>query len=117
MSARVKAIIRRTETNKVAADENTLISEDLKIDLTAKKVFLHGEEVYFTKKEFEVLMLFLKNKNKVLSREDILSRVWTNEVFVLDRTIDVNITRIRKKIGRYGKNIVTRQGYGYCFEE
>ena len=50
------------------------------------------------------------------SREEILSRIWKDEVYVLDRTIDVNITRLRKKIGPYGKNIVTRLGFGYCFE-
>ncbi len=118
VSARVKAVMRRTETNKNAAlDENHLVYDNLKMDLTAKKVFLDNEEIPFTKKEFEILKLFLKNKNRVLSREDILSQVWTDEVFVLDRTIDVNITRMRKKIGKYGKNIVTRLGYGYCFEE
>jgi len=58
----------------------------------------------------------LQNAGRVFSREDILSKVWNDEVYVLDRTIDVNITRLRKKIGEYGKNIVTRLGYGYCFE-
>ena len=69
-----------------------------------------------TKKEFEILQLFLQNKGKVFSREEILTKVWQDEVLVLDRTIDVNITRLRKKIGEYGKCIVTRLGYGYCFE-
>ena len=58
----------------------------------------------------------MQNKGRVFSREDILSKVWQDEVYVLDRTIDVNITRLRKKIGAYGKYIVTRLGYGYCFE-
>jgi len=87
------------------------------MDLGNKKVLLQGSEVPFTKKEFEILKLFLENKNRVFSREEMLSRVWSDEVIVLDRTIDVNITRLRKKIGPYGKNIVTRLGYGYCFEE
>ncbi|MBO5000120.1 MAG: winged helix-turn-helix transcriptional regulator, partial [Bacteroidaceae bacterium] len=81
-----------------------------------KKVSIDGTEVALTKKEFEILMLFLQNKGRVFSREDILSKVWHDEVCVLDRTIDVNITRLRKKIGEYGKRIVTRLGYGYCFE-
>lgn len=68
------------------------------------------------KKEFEILLLLLQNKGRVFSREDILAKVWQEEVYVLDRTIDVNITRLRKKIGEYGKCIVTRLGYGYCFE-
>ena len=73
-------------------------------------------ETSLTKKEFEILLLLLKNKGRVFSREDILAKVWHEDVFVLDRTIDVNITRLRKKIGAFGKCIVTRLGYGYCFE-
>ena len=77
---------------------------------------IKGEEAPLTKKEFEILLLLLQNKGRVFSREDILNKVWSDEVYVLDRTIDVNITRLRKKIGEYGKCIVTRLGYGYCFE-
>ena len=73
-------------------------------------------EIALTKKEFEILYLLLQNKGRVFSRETILEKVWQEEVYVLDRTIDVNITRLRKKIGAYGKCIVTRLGYGYCFE-
>ena len=69
-----------------------------------------------TKKEFEILALFLKNPGKIFSREEILRRVWSDEVIVLDRTIDVNITRLRRKIGPYGEHVVTRLGYGYGFE-
>jgi len=116
--ARVKAVTRRVDSKKA---DNTppkrLTYENLEMDLGNKKVLLQGSEVPFTKKEFEILKLFLENKNRVFSREEMLSRVWSDEVIVLDRTIDVNITRLRKKIGLYGKNIVTRLGYGYCFEE
>jgi DNA-binding response OmpR family regulator len=63
-----------------------------------------------------MLRLFLEHQNRVFTRDEILTRVWTDDVVVLDRTIDVNITRLRKKIGVYGKNIVTRLGYGYIFE-
>ena len=66
--------------------------------------------------QFEILSLLLSHPGQVFSREEILSKIWTDEVYVLDRTIDVNITRLRKKIGEYGKRIVTRLGYGYCFE-
>ncbi|MEI6751679.1 MAG: response regulator transcription factor [Paludibacter sp.] len=116
--ARVKVVIRRTgnsSKNEVAAEKLTY--ETLEMDLGNKKVILDGVEVPFTKKEFEILKLFLENKNRVFSRDEMLSRVWSDEVIVLDRTVDVNITRMRKKIGPYGKNIVTRLGYGYCFEE
>ena len=86
------------------------------IDIVKKKVSIDGEEAPLTKKEFEILLLLLQSKGRVFSREDILARIWSDEVYVLDRTIDVNITRLRKKIGIYGKCIVTRLGYGYCFE-
>ena len=88
----------------------------LLVDITKKKVSIDGIEISLTKKEFEILLLLLQNKGRVFSREDILAKGWQEEVYVLDRTIDVNITRLRKKIGVYGKCIVTRLGYGYCFE-
>jgi len=116
--ARVKAVIRRFETNKTESLPPLQLSyEKLEMSLENKKVMLEGVEIPFTKKEFEILKLLLENKNRVFSRDEMLNRVWSDEVIVLDRTIDVNITRLRKKIGPYGKNIVTRLGYGYCFEE
>ena len=117
--ARVKAVIRRMDSTKnaEAVSVQKLLYETLEMDLSNKKVLLDGAEIPFTKKEFEILKLFLENKNRVFSRDEMLTRVWSDEVIVLDRTIDVNITRLRKKIGPYGKNIVTRLGYGYCFEE
>ena len=114
--ARVKAVLRRTATSDTEKAPDQLCYQSLVIDITKKKVSIDGEEVPLTKKEFEILFLLLQNKGRVFSREDILSRIWSDEVYVLDRTIDVNITRLRKKIGTYGKRIVTRLGYGYCFE-
>lgn len=113
--ARVKAVLRRTSSLPIKNDE-ILEYKGLSLNVLQKKVCIDGTEVALTKKEFEILMLFLQNKGRVFSREDILSKVWNDEVYVLDRTIDVNITRLRKKIGEYGKRIVTRLGYGYCFE-
>ena len=115
--ARVKAVLRRMETSTGQASVNELRHENLVMNLNNKKVTLDGSEISFTKKEFEILKLLLENKNRVFTREEILSRVWSDEVIVLDRTIDVNITRLRKKIGKYGKQIINRLGYGYCFEE
>ena len=114
--ARVKAVLRRTATSDTEKAPEQLCYQSLVIDITKKKVSIDGEEVPLTKKEFEILFLLLQNKGRVFSREDILSRIWSDEVYVLDRTIDVNITRLRKKIGTYGKRIVTRLGYDYCFE-
>ena len=106
VQARVKAILRRTTT-----------IEELSIDLRSKKCYIDNVDAALTKKEFEILRLLLEHPRQVFSREEILAQVWSDEVYVLDRTIDVNITRLRKKIGEYGKCIVTRLGYGYCFEQ
>jgi DNA-binding response OmpR family regulator len=116
VTARVKAVLRRTKQEEVAALPEQLTYKTLVLDIVKKKVSIDGEEASLTKKEFEILLLLLQNKGRVFSREDILHRIWSDEVYVLDRTIDVNITRLRKKIGAYGKCIVTRLGYGYCFE-
>jgi DNA-binding response OmpR family regulator len=117
VQARVKAVLRRYARIAEEVQEDVLLTyEGLTMNLGNKKVTVNGSEVQFTKKEFEMLRLFLEHKNRVFTRDEILSRVWTDDVVVLDRTIDVNITRLRKKIGIYGKNIVTRLGYGYIFE-
>ena len=112
---RVKAVLRRTAGVQIKEAEQ-LQYKGLVINIPQKKVTIDGEETSLTKKEFEILLLLLQNQGRVFSREDILAKVWNDEVYVLDRTIDVNITRLRKKIGSYGKYIVTRLGYGYCFE-
>lgn len=113
--ARVKAVLKRTAKVEECPVER-ISYESLMMDVVQKKVCIDGVEVALTKKEFEILRFLLQNKGRVFSREDILAHVWPDEVYVLDRTIDVNITRLRKKIGTYGKCIVTRLGYGYCFE-
>ena len=109
---RVKAVLRRTG-NVQTDNEEKLTYKGLTIDIPKKKVTINDEEISLTKKEFEILLFLLQNQGRVFSREDILARVWHDEVYVLDRTIDVNITRLRKKIGEYGQRIVTRLGYGY----
>jgi two-component system alkaline phosphatase synthesis response regulator PhoP len=113
---RVKAVLRRTASGNEKEAPQQLVYKGLILDMTKKKVSIDGIEVSLTKKEFEILLLLLQNQGRVFSREDILAKVWQEEVYVLDRTIDVNITRLRKKVGEYGKCIVTRLGYGYCFE-
>ena len=115
--ARVKAVLRRTtQEEEQPCGPTTITYRTLVMDIGKKRVSINEAEVPLTKKEFEILRLFLENQGRVFSREEILNRVWSDEVYVLDRTIDVNITRLRKKIGEYGKCIVTRLGYGYCFE-
>lgn len=112
--ARVKAVLRRTSNRgKVPAD--TISYEGLILNRSNKTCHIDGEEVKLPKKEFEILKLLLENIGNLFSRECILQKIWDDEVVVVDRVVDVNITRIRQKIGRYGKNIVTRSGYGYGF--
>ncbi len=112
---RVKAVLRRTAVESV--DEPTFISyKNLVIDASSKKVKINDSDIFLTRKEFEILALLLQNIGHVFSREEILNRIWKEDVYVLDRTVDVNMTRLRKKIGEYGKCIITRLGYGYCFE-
>ncbi|MBR5802881.1 MAG: response regulator transcription factor [Bacteroidaceae bacterium] len=124
---RVKAVIRRTSSNIPTIETPTNIDEETKasnlltyeslvLDTELKQVTIDGEPISLTKKELEILTLLLSHPKRVFSREEILERIWEEDVLVLDRTVDVNITRLRKKIGEYGKYIVTRQGYGYCFK-
>ncbi len=115
--ARVKSLLRRTQQRAAAPVVNSLEFESLAMNLSRKQCTIDGAEIAMTKKEFEILALLLQNKNVIFSRQDILARVWDDEVVVVDRTIDVFITRLRKKIGAYGKHIVTRLGYGYGFYE
>lgn len=112
--ARVRSVLRRTASPQTESE--VIGYEGLEMDLRRKSCTVDGEEVSLTKKEFEILSLMLSHRGMIFSREEILHRVWSDEVVVLDRTIDVNITRLRRKIGRYGEHIVTRLGYGYSFE-
>ena len=118
--ARIKSVLRRTTGHKVpqaAARTNSLVVEGLHLDMEFKRCTVDGTEVKLTRKEFELLAYLISHRGRVCSREQILSRVWSDEVVVLDRTIDVNITRVRQKIGPYGAYIVTKSGYGYGFRD
>ncbi len=114
--ARVKTVLRRIAGHKVAEIPNRLSVDSLILDLDLKICSIDGVEVKLTKKEFELLAFLIANKGKICSRDQILANVWSDEVIVLDRTIDVNITRIRQKIGNYGSSIITRAGFGYGFK-
>ncbi|MDR0187023.1 response regulator transcription factor [Prevotella brunnea] len=114
---RVRAVLNRTETATVIEPEQhrTLSFEGLEMDLEKKTVNIDGEEVPFTKTEFELLHLLLEERGRVFSRQELIERIWPKDVLVLDRTVDVYITRVRKKIGRFSKCIATRLGFGYYF--
>ncbi|MDD6553402.1 MAG: response regulator transcription factor [Prevotellaceae bacterium] len=117
--ARVKAVLRRTTEQAERKEEqnNTITYKGLQLDMNKKEVTVDGKAVAFTKTEFALLHLLLEEKGKILSRQQLIDRVWPRDVIVLDRTVDVNITRLRRKVGPYAKHIVTRLGFGYGFEE
>ena len=114
---RVRAVLRRTASRLEGAEEPTVISyQGLLLNLDKKSVSVDGEDVPFTTTEFELLRLLLEERGRVFSRQELIDRVWPKDVLVLDRTVDVNITRMRKKIGKFAKCIVTRLGFGYYFD-
>ena len=114
---RVRAVLRRTASRLEGAEEPAVISyQGLLLNLDKKSVSVDGEDVPFTKTELELLRLLLEERGRVFSRQELIDRVWPKDVLVLDRTVDVNITRMRKKIGKFAKCIVTRLGFGYYFD-
>lgn len=121
LKARVKAVLRRGNRKEEVDPKKgkTMIgsSEGLSINLQTKCVMMDGVVVDATKLEFDLLRVFLENKGVVFTREDLLARAWPKDAYVTDRTVDVNITRLRKKIGKYGANIKTRIGWGYYYNE
>lgn len=112
---RIRAILKRGRAT--SKPSTTLESDRLKVDIDRKIVSIDDEQLSLTRKEFEILALLLRNKGKFISRQEILDRIWSNEVIVTERNVDVNIARLRKKIGNYGNLIIGRSGYGYCFEK
>lgn len=113
---RVRAVLRRTAEHNGMPQSNVISYQGLELNLDKKTVSIDGEDIPFTKTEFEILHLLLDEKGRVFSRQELIDRIWPKDVLVLDRTVDVNITRLRKKIGRFSKCIVTRLGFGYYFD-
>lgn len=117
--ARVKAVLKRyhTDEKSYAPTAATAISaDDLSVDLVSKRVFANGEEIQLTRKEFLILAMLIQNSGKYFSREEILSRVWDDDTLVTDRSVDVHIARLRKKLGTAGNHIANRIGFGYFFK-
>lgn len=110
LTARVKAILRRS------SDENNIpLAGDFRIDLNNKLILSDDKSLNLTRKEYDTLVLLLQNPGRIFSREDLLSKIWGDDVIVTDRTVDVTITRIRKKLGDKGNMIRNKSGYGYYF--
>lgn len=114
--ARVKAVLRRNaRLQPLSQPSGCIVFGELELNPETKRTCIAGVDIALTKKEFEVLYMLMLKPGRVYSREEILSRVWPDDVNVLERSIDVNMARLRKKLGTYANNIVSRSGYGYCF--
>lgn len=119
--ARVKTVLRRTTGSNTAEAATTagvndiIVYQGLQISPSKKTCTVDGEDIRLPRKEFEILLKLVGNIGRVFSREELLREIWPEEVVVLDRVVDVNVTRIRRKIGRYGAHIKSRSGYGYGF--
>ncbi len=112
--ARVKAVLRRAQREEIPA---LLKAGNISLDFEKKIVVANGERLKFSPKEFGILSMLVRHPGRVFTREEILAEVWHGDAFVLDRTVDVHIARIRRKLGDGAVHLTNRQGYGYCFEE
>jgi two-component system, OmpR family, alkaline phosphatase synthesis response regulator PhoP len=115
LTARVKAVLKRSYADRV--NNKTIIQYNgIDLDTVRKRLIINDERIELTKKEYEILKTLLENQGKVFSREDLLMRIWGQDVIVTERTVDVNITRIRTKLGKFGSSLKNKTGYGYFFE-
>jgi len=115
--ARVKSVLRRvySESNKLIKTDEHIKFKSLEVDTISHIVKIDEEEVFFPKKEFQLLHFLLSNKGKVLSREVLLNQIWGENIYVVDRTIDVHVAKVREKLGEYADYIETIKGLGYRF--
>lgn len=111
--ARVRSVLRRTYQRPTDAKP----ASGLVVDQNLKRCRIDGANIDLSKREFELLSFLYEHPGKIYSREELLNKVWPHEVVVLDRTIDVNITRLRHKLGRFGNCLITRKGYGYGYSD
>lgn len=122
VQARVKAVLRRSSDSgrSRSAGDHDVREEvrcgDIRIEMFSKSVYVGDTQVQLTKKEFEILLILVSSPSRIFSRAEILDKVWSDDVYVLERTVDVHITRLRKKLGDYGRHIVNRSNYGYMFD-
>ena len=120
--ARIAAVLRRSATPKTAVqnssevqNSSTIVFEGIVVNKADMSLKVDGEAVVMTRKEIELLCYLLTHRGQILSREHLLKSVWDSNGFVMERTVDVHITHLRRKLGQYGKRIVTKSGYGYMF--
>jgi len=115
LMARVKAVLRRQDLRQLAEKANIKVS-GIELDQAKKRLYADGVKVSLTPHEYQIMLLLLNNTGKVFTREEIMNFAWKEYNYVLERTVDVHMTRLRKKLGTYGKCVVSRSGHGYCFE-
>ena len=120
--ARVAAVLRRSEsktmgTEAQAMDNDYLVFEGVVVNKADMSLKVDGELIAMTRKEIELLVYLLTHRGQILSREHLLKNVWDSNGYVMERTVDVHITHLRRKLGTYGKHIITKSGFGYMFQE
>ncbi len=117
--ARIKSVIRRTshEYEKPVKLEDNVKFRNLEIDSSSHSVRINEREVFFPKKEFQLLHFLLSNRGKVYSREILLNQIWGENIYVVDRTVDVHVAKVREKLGEYSDYIETIKGLGYRFKD
>lgn len=116
LQARVKAVLKRSKTMPADDTSSSVIVGDIQIDSETKRLIIKDNKIELTRKEYDIISLLAKSPGRIFSREEILRRIWESDVIVNDRTVDVNITRLRHKMGEYGSNIHNKPGFGYFFE-
>ncbi len=117
VKARVKAVLRRSSPIEDENKDDCIVFDALSINLIKKTATLHSEPLHLTRLEFELLSLLLQHPGRLYDRDSLLHLCWPKDTVVGDRTVDVNIARLRRKIGEYGKQIKSRIGYGYTFDD
>lgn len=118
MMARVRSVLRRASSEtpaKQVSHSDSISYKGLRLSLTTKTCTVDGEEAKMPRKEFEILRKLMSHPGHIFSRNELIDEIWPDDVVVLDRVVDVNITRIRHKIGPYAENLITKPGYGYGF--
>ena len=116
LQARVKAVLKRAKVSPAEVASTLLNMGKLAIDLETKRLILGDKKIDLTRKEYEIISLLAKTPGRIFSREEILRRIWESDVIVTDRTVDVNMTRLRRKMEEYGSYIRNKPGFGYYFE-
>jgi len=117
LQARVKAVLKRIKATPAEVTATTSLNiGEIIIDFETKRLIIGNKKIELTRKEYEIISLLAKAPGRIFSREEILRRIWESDVIVIDRTVDVNMTRLRRKMEEYGSYIRNKPGFGYYFE-